>query len=64
VSALWKLSGYGGDIRLNPSQAGDPLNYFVYPYAELDGKAFEHLKEDYSFRDDAASEQIGASVAQ
>ncbi|MGA9183575.1 MAG: hypothetical protein WB117_21605, partial [Candidatus Acidiferrales bacterium] len=44
----------GRDIRLNPPQKGDPLNYFVYPYAELDGKPFTDLKNDYSFRDDAA----------
>src|SRR5262249_24753934 len=25
----------GRDIRLKPAQKGDPLNYFVYPYAEL-----------------------------
>ncbi|HXU19179.1 MAG TPA: transglutaminase domain-containing protein [Verrucomicrobiae bacterium] len=44
----------GRDIRLSPAQAGDPLNYFVYSYAELDGKPFEDLKSDYSFRDTAA----------
>jgi transglutaminase-like putative cysteine protease len=43
----------GRDIRLNPPQAGDPLNYFVYPYAELDGKPFADLKNEYSFRDDS-----------
>ncbi len=42
----------GRDIRLNPPQKGDPLNYFVYPYAELDGKPFADLKNEYSFRDD------------
>ena len=44
----------GRDIRLAPAQAGDPLNYFVYSYAELDGKPFEDIKSDYSFRDTAA----------
>lgn len=44
----------GRDIRLHPSQAGGPLNYSVYPYAELDGKPFTELKNDYSFRDDPA----------
>jgi hypothetical protein len=24
----------GRDLVLNPPQAGEPLNYFVYPYAE------------------------------
>lgn len=45
----------GRDIRLNPAQTGEPLNYFVYPYAEVDGKPFTDLKDDYSFRDDAAA---------
>jgi transglutaminase-like putative cysteine protease len=45
----------GRDIRLNPPQNGDPLNYFVYPYAEVDGKPFAGLKNEFSFRDDAAA---------
>jgi transglutaminase-like putative cysteine protease len=28
----------GRDITLEPRQAGDPLNYFLNPYAEADGK--------------------------
>ncbi len=24
----------GRDIRLDPPQRGDPLNYFIYPYGE------------------------------
>jgi hypothetical protein len=37
----------GRDLVLNPPQAGEPLNYFMYPYAEADGKA---LNEDpYGF---------------
>jgi hypothetical protein len=42
----------GRDIRLMPVQDGDPLNYFVYPYAELDSKPFANLKNEFSFRDD------------
>ncbi len=29
--------GTGRDIVLNPSQQGKPLNYFMYPYIEVDG---------------------------
>jgi len=29
--------GTGRDLVLTPSQAGEPLNYFMYPYAEADG---------------------------
>lgn len=42
----------GRDIRLKPAQKGDALNFFVYPYAELDGKPFTSVKYEYSFRDD------------
>lgn len=39
--------GTGRDIILNPPQKGQPLNYFMYPYAEVDGKP---LNEDlYGF---------------
>ena len=39
--------GTGRDLRLNPPQQGKPLNYFMYPYAEADGKP---LNEDlYGF---------------
>lgn len=39
--------GRGRDIVLNPPQSGEPLNYFMYPYAEADGKP---LNEDlYGF---------------
>ena len=44
----------GRDITLIPAQKGAPLNYFVYPYAELDGQPFKDLKNDYSFKDDPA----------
>jgi transglutaminase-like putative cysteine protease len=40
----------GRDIRLDPSQKGDPLNYFIYPYAELDGKLFA-VESKFSFQD-------------
>jgi hypothetical protein len=39
--------GTGRDLKLNPPQRGEPLNYFMYPYAEADGKP---LNEDlYGF---------------
>jgi len=40
----------GRDIRLIPPQQGDPLNYFIYPYAELDGKPFA-VESKFSFQD-------------
>jgi hypothetical protein len=41
----------GRDIRLSPLQKGEPLNYFIYPYAELDSKSFSNLQSQFSFRD-------------
>jgi len=44
----------GRDIRLDPPQQGDPLNYFIYPYAELDGKPFA-VESKFSFQDRTSS---------
>jgi transglutaminase-like putative cysteine protease len=41
----------GRDLTLDPAQAGGPVNYIVYPYAELDGKAFSGITQEFSFRD-------------
>jgi transglutaminase-like putative cysteine protease len=40
----------GRDVVLDPPQAGAPLNYFVNPYAEADGKPVATSK-DWTFRD-------------
>ena len=48
---------YGRDIRLSPDQKGDPLNYFIYPYAEANGQPVKNLQTHFSFRDVAVSEQ-------
>jgi transglutaminase-like putative cysteine protease len=41
----------GRDVVLSPRQQGDPLNYFVYPYAEVDGKPYANFETSYSYRD-------------
>ncbi|QKG51294.1 transglutaminase-like domain-containing protein [Hymenobacter sp. BRD67] len=41
----------GRDLTLTPKQAGAPLNYFVYPYAEADGKSVENVEHTYTFED-------------
>jgi transglutaminase-like putative cysteine protease len=41
----------GRDVVLTPKQQGDPLNYFVYPYVEIDGKPYANLETGYSYRD-------------
>ena len=39
----------GRDITLVPAQAGPPLNYFVFPYAEADGEIVSLAKKDWLF---------------
>ncbi len=39
----------GRDITLSPKQAGAPLNYFVYPYVEVDGKPYDGVTTAFSF---------------
>lgn len=41
----------GRDLRLNPAQDGPPLNYFVYPYVEVDGKPYPNVSNSFSFAD-------------
>ena len=45
----------GRDLKLNPAQDGEALNYFVYPYVEVDGKKYENVSPTFSFADTAAS---------
>ncbi|MCU1302590.1 MAG: transglutaminase-like protein [Candidatus Sulfotelmatobacter sp.] len=41
----------GRDLRLTPPQEGKPLNYFVYPYVEVDGREFPNVVLAFSFAD-------------
>jgi transglutaminase-like putative cysteine protease len=41
----------GRDIELSPKQAGEPLNYFVYPYVEVDGKPHTAIDKQFAFAD-------------
>jgi transglutaminase-like putative cysteine protease len=43
----------GRDLVLAPPQAGPPLNFFIYPYAEVDGKPYpaEKVKVTVSYQD-------------
>jgi hypothetical protein len=47
----------GRDLRLSPPQEGKPLNYFVYPYVEVDGQEFPNVALAFSFAD------VGSAVA-
>jgi uncharacterized protein (TIGR03000 family) len=43
----------GRDIDLVPRQAGPPLNFFIYPYLEVEGRALprEQIQAKFSYRD-------------
>lgn len=43
----------GRDIELVPKQAGKPLNYFIYPNVEVDGKPYpkDKIKNQFSYKD-------------
>jgi len=41
----------GRDLRLTPSQEGKPLNYFVYPYVEVDGQEYPNVSLTFSFQE-------------
>lgn len=44
----------GRDLELVPKQAAKPLNFFVYPYVEVDGVVYpdEKIERRFSFRDE------------
>jgi hypothetical protein len=41
----------GRDLILAPKQDGPPLNYFVYPYVEVDGKPYTKIDKKFTFHD-------------
>jgi hypothetical protein len=43
----------GRDLVLNPPQEGPPLNFFIYPYAEVDGKPWpaDKIKKSFKYKD-------------
>jgi transglutaminase-like putative cysteine protease len=41
----------GRDVTLSPKQDGPALNYFVYPYVEVDGKPYEKVDKQFSFEE-------------
>jgi transglutaminase-like putative cysteine protease len=41
----------GRDLRMNPAQEGKALNYFVYPYVEVDGNEYANVALAFSFAD-------------
>jgi uncharacterized protein (TIGR03000 family) len=49
----------GRDLTLEPKQDGPPLNFFIYPYVEVDGKPYpaNKVERKFSFKDVAADEK-------
>jgi len=41
---------HGRDITLSPAQNNGSLNYFIYPYVEVDGKEFTDVKMTLEFK--------------
>jgi len=41
----------GRDLQLSPRQEGKPLNYFVYPYVEVNGEEYPNVSLAISFAD-------------
>ena len=41
----------GRDLTLSPAQNGKPLNYFVYPYVEVDSQEYGNVSFAFSFAD-------------
>jgi transglutaminase-like putative cysteine protease len=45
----------GRDVILSPKQDGPALNYFVYPYVEVDGQPYDKLDKQFSFEEAKSS---------
>lgn len=51
----------GRDLRLGASHRGAALNYFVYPYVEVDGTAYEGpIEKHFRYRDTESEETISS----
>lgn len=53
----------GRDIELSPRQRGQRLNYFVYPYVELDGQEYSNVADAFAFADVKSVQQAGARAS-
>ena len=43
----------GRDLELSPKQDGEPLNFFIFPYVEVGGKAYpqDKILGKFSYQD-------------
>ena len=50
----------GRDLILDPPQSGEPLNFLIYPYVEVDGKAdVATVEKAFSFRNASLGRETG-----
>ncbi|WP_457077737.1 transglutaminase-like domain-containing protein [Hymenobacter sp. HD11105] len=52
----------GRDLTLVPRQQGAPLNYFVYPYAEVDGQPYTSVEQRFRYQDAKMPPSAGKSA--
>jgi transglutaminase-like putative cysteine protease len=45
------LCSTGRDLELVPKQDSKPLNFFVYPYVEVNGKSYDKVQRKFGFED-------------
>tara|TARA_B100001123_G_scaffold19149_1_gene21386 strand:- start:13866 stop:14117 length:252 start_codon:yes stop_codon:yes gene_type:complete len=45
------LFSKGRDVNLQPPQQGAALNYFIYPYVEVNGESFDNVSLRFTFSD-------------
>lgn len=41
----------GRDLILEPKQQSEPLNYFIYPHVEVDGKSLSTVEKSFTYHD-------------
>ena len=49
----------GRDLALNPRQQGAPLNYFIYPYVEVNGQPFQKVSKSFLYKDETGEAKGG-----
>lgn len=47
----------GRDVELRPRQHGEPVNYLIFPYVELDGQPYPNVANAISFNDVSGGRQ-------
>ena len=52
------LISVGRDIELVPPQRDKPVNIFLAPYIEVNGRAFEHVKTEFRFQERLHNQEV------